>query len=130
MAEFFREATHRTPMISGSLDTGKIEIIGRSLPEDAKDFYLSFRDWLLELFASDVSNIDVYLELEYFNTATSKIIIDMLLNLEKLKDQKQISVIWAFDEDDIEMEETGNDFAALLGDMITLKPKPFDPENS
>lgn len=128
MSEFYRKETHRTPMIKGSIQDGEISIIGRSLPEDAKDFYLPFRDWLLELFVSDTKTINVYLEIEYFNTATSKIIIDMLLSLEKLRVNKVVSVTWAYDEDDLEMEETGRDFIALLGDMVTLKPKPFNPK--
>lgn len=128
MSDFYRKETHRTPMIKGSFDTGKVQIIGRSLPEDAKDFYLPFRDWLLELFTSDVPGINVDLELEYFNTATSKIIVDILLKLDKLKASKKIVVTWTYDEDDIEMEETGRDFEALLGEMITLQPKPFKPE--
>ena len=89
---------------------------------------MPFRDWLLELFVSDTKDINVYLELEYFNTATSKIIIDMLLSLEKLRVNKTVSVTWAFDEDDLEMEETGHDFVSLLGDMVTLKSKPFSPK--
>jgi SiaC family regulatory phosphoprotein len=127
MSEYYCKETHRTPRITGSINDGAIQIIGRSLPEDAKDFYLPFRDWLLELFVSDTRTINVYIELEYFNTATSKIIIDMLLNLEKLKINKTVSVTWAYDEDDVEMEETGHDFVALLGDMVTLKSKPFVP---
>ena len=115
-------------MIKGSVKEGLITIIGRSLPEDAKDFYLPFRDWLLELFVSDTKEIKVYLELEYFNTATSKIIIDMLLSLEKLRVNKIVSVVWAYDADDLEMEETGHDFVALLGDMVKLEPKPFNPK--
>ena len=128
MSEFYRKETHRTPLIKGSIRKGEISIIGRSLPEDAKEFFLPFRDWLLELFVSDTKEINVYLEIEYFNTATSKIIIDMLLSLEKLRVNKSVSVIWAYDEDDLEMEETGHDFVSLLGDMVTLQSKPFVPK--
>lgn len=128
MSEFYRKETHRTPKIIGSIQKGEISIVGRSLPEDAKEFFLPFRDWLLELFVSDTKEINVYLEIEYFNTATSKIIIDMLLSLEKLRVNKSVSVIWAYDEDDLEMEETGHDFVSLLGDMVTLQPKPFTPK--
>ena len=125
MSDFYRKETHRTPLIKGSIQDGKIKIIGRSLPEDAKEFFLPFRDWLLELFVSDTKEINVYLQIEYFNTATSKIIIDMLLSLEKLKVNKKVTVTWAYDEDDIEMAETGQDFVSLLGDMVILEPKPF-----
>lgn len=128
MSDYFIKETHRTPLIKGSIEKGLIEITGKSLPEDARDFYLPFRDWLLDLFVSEVPKITVELELEYFNTATSKIIIDMLLSLEKLKDKKEITITWIYDEDDMEMEETGHDFEALLGDIITLKSKPFIPK--
>ena len=126
MADFYREGTHRTPFINGDKSIGLVQIKGISLPEDAREFYFPFRDWLFELYKSDIPEISFLIELEYFNTGTSKIIIDILLSLEKIKTEKVVSVIWSYEEDDIEMEQTGKDFIELLGNMVVLKPKPFE----
>lgn len=121
MSKYFVEESFKTPEISGDSDLGILKLSGRSLPEDAKSFYQPFKEWLQELYASPSESIDVSIELEYYNTASSKLIVNMLLSLEKLQSTKKVSVLWLHDEDDIEMEETGQDFKNLIGDMITIK---------
>ena len=124
MNDFFVEETHRTPRIEGSVQKGTLSISGKSLPEDAKDFYLPFKEWLIKFFESPSPKLSVIIELEYFNTATSKVLVDMMINFEKLRDQKEIEVVWIYDEDDLEMQEVGGDFKLLLGDLITLRANP------
>ncbi|MEX1003688.1 MAG: DUF1987 domain-containing protein [Crocinitomicaceae bacterium] len=124
MKDFFVKETHRTPKIEGAVKKGTLSIIGKSLPEDAKDFYLPFKEWLLEFFQSPSPKLTITIELEYFNTATSKLLVDMMINFEKIRDQKEVEVLWVYDEDDLEMEEVGGDFKLLLGDLITLKANP------
>lgn len=123
MSAYFVEETFKTPKISGDSETGKLVLAGRSLPEDAKTFYQPFKVWLQELFKSPSDTIDVTIELEYYNTASSKLIVDMLLDLEKLQSTKKVSIFWLHDEDDVEMQETGQDFKNLIGDIITIKSK-------
>ena len=113
--------TFKTPTIDGSISNGTLIMKGRSLPEDAKAFYLPFREWLNRFYESTAEEIKVTIQLEYYNTATSKLLINLLLKLEKLQEKKPVTVEWIYDEDDLEMEETGNDFKNLIGDMITMK---------
>jgi hypothetical protein len=49
--------------------------------------------------------------LEYFNTASSKLILDVLSALEDIKDMK---ILWYFHEDDEDMEEAGQEFSELV----------------
>jgi len=113
--------TFKTPTIEGSISDGILSMKGRSLPEDAKTFYMPFREWLSRFYESPAKEIKVTIQLEYYNTATSKLLINLLLRLEQLKEIKPVSVDWIYDEDDLEMEETGQDFKNLIGDMITMK---------
>ena len=123
MSKIFIEETFKTPEISGDSELGKLRLAGRSLPEDAKAFYQPFKEWLQDLYVTPAEIIEVVIELEYYNTASSKLIVNMLLSLEKIQSKKKVSVVWIHDEDDIEMEETGQDFKNLIGDMIKIKSK-------
>ncbi len=126
MSKIFIEESFKTPEIKGDAQLGQLSLKGRSLPEDAKTFYQPFKKWLQELYSSPSDSIDVVIELEYYNTASSKLIVNMLLSLEKLQSSKKVSVLWLYDEDDIEMEETGQDFKNLIGEMIVIKSKTND----
>ncbi|MCB9225139.1 MAG: DUF1987 domain-containing protein [Crocinitomicaceae bacterium] len=123
MKDFISQATDRTPKITGKANTGEIRIEGRSLPEDARVFYRPFQEWLLEILQSNISEINAEFCLEYFNTATSKILVDFMLTLDNSSAHKNISVIWEYDEDDKEMAEVGHDFKDMLGSIIQLKTK-------
>ena len=116
------DETFKTPAIIGNVEEGTLLMKGRSLPENAKSFYMPFREWLLHYYSSPAKKLVVIIQLEYYNTATSKLLVNLLLKLEKLKDKKEVVVEWRYDEDDLEMEETGLDFKNLIGDMILMKP--------
>jgi len=120
--EYKVEETFKTPSINGDISKGFFHIKGKSLPEDAKTFYLPFRTWLQAFYDSASPNIHAVIELEYYNTATSKVIINLLFKLNELKATKNVQIEWRYEEDDIEMEETGLDFQNLLGDVLIMKP--------
>ena len=117
---YFVEETFKTPRIKGDISAGVVEIVGKSLPEDAKSFYRPFREWFQKFYTSDIENIRAIIQLEYYNTATSKVLINILLKLNELKEHKNVTIEWRYDEDDLEMEETGMDFKNLIGDIFIM----------
>lgn len=125
MNEFDVAATHKTPEIKGNIEAGKLAIKGKSIPEDARDFYLPFRNWLLEFVKTEAERIEVDVDLEYFNTSSSSIILDVFKHLRKTSEVKQVAIKWIYEEDDMEMEEVGEDYKLMIGDIITLESKPF-----
>ncbi len=105
------EGTEDTPRIHLDKKAGKMEISGRSLPEDATEFYKPVLDWI-EAYAKDPNpTTTVVFKLEYFNTASSKLILDVLYALE---DINNIKVQWHFLEEDEDMEEAGQEFSELV----------------
>ncbi len=116
------KATPKSPKIQGDIEKGTLHIEGKSLPEDARAFYSPFKEWLEAFYKSDATEIFVSFEFEYYNTVSSKLIWTMLQELKNISANKKVSVEWRYEKDDIEMEETGQDFKRLVGDMITLKP--------
>ncbi len=105
------EGTEDTPKIILDKGNGIFEISGRSLPEDSAEFYQPILDWLDE-YAGDANGSTSFdFKLEYFNTASSKLILDVL---SKLEDIKGVSVNWYFHEDDEDMQEAGEEFSELV----------------
>ncbi len=105
------EGTEDTPKIILDKKNGIFEISGRSLPEDSAEFYRPVLEWL-EAYAADPNpSTDFTLKLEYFNTSSSKLILDVLSALEDIKGMK---IMWYFHEDDEDMEEAGEEFSELV----------------
>ncbi|MEX1002479.1 MAG: DUF1987 domain-containing protein [Crocinitomicaceae bacterium] len=116
-------ATHKTPEIKGDIETGHFSIKGKCIPEDARDFFDPFKDWFLELVKTDSQSICAELDLEYFNTSTSIILLDVFKKLRLLQKERDVRITWFYDVDDFEMEEVGQDYKVLVGDILELKPK-------
>lgn len=114
------EPTAKTPRVVFDPDTAVFEISGRSIPEDSVGFYKIIMNWL-DLYADEISGkANFRFELEYFNTSSSKCLLDLFRKLEDIYQAgKEINVSWYFDEDDEDMEETGEDYK----DMLSV---PFD----
>jgi hypothetical protein len=104
-----------TPNVILDKDNGIFEISGRSLPEDVAAFYEPILDWL-EAYAEDPLEKTIFnFKLEYFNTASSKLLLDVLLKLEDMYDDgKDILVRWHFPDDDEDMEEAGEEYADIV----------------
>ncbi len=109
------EGTPKTPTISLNSETGTIEIKGRSIPENSIEFYKPIVDWLDEYAKAPKEKTVVSIQLEYFNTSSSKCILDVFKKLENLKKGKSDVVInWYYEEDDEDMLEAGEDYESII----------------
>lgn len=121
---FFIEPSAVTPLVEFDRQQGIFKIQGKSLPEDVKAFYMPLLQWWDEYRnnPNDVTNL--ILDFDYFNTASSKMI---LLLLSKLKDLsllgKSVRVTWCFPSHDSEMEEAGEELAEILNIPFDFIPK-------
>ena len=105
------EGTEDTPRIVLDKENGIMEISGRSLPEDSTDFYKPVLDWI-EHYANNPNPSSTFVfKLEYFNTASSKLILDVLYALEDINGMR---VLWYFHDEDEDMEEAGQEFSELV----------------
>jgi hypothetical protein len=114
------EGTEDTPKIILDPVNNIYEISGRSLPEDCASFYKPILDWLGQL--TPTAKISFSFKLDYFNTASSKMILDILTRLEKIKEKgKDVVIIWYYSEDDEDMQEAGEEFSELVEIPFELK---------
>ncbi len=115
METIVREGTPKTPYISFDGEKGIIEIKGRSIPENSIEFYKPLIDWLEEYTAQEKNQTAVNVQLEYFNTSSSKCILDIFKKLEVLfKKGQKVEVNWYYDEDDEDMFEAGEDYQSII----------------
>lgn len=113
------EGTEDTPKIILDKTNKIFEISGRSLPEDSAQFYQQVLDWLTEYGKDPLTETIFDFKLEYFNTASSKLILDVLTALEDIKNTK---IKWYYYEDDEDMEEAGEEFSELVELEFELIP--------
>jgi len=114
-------ATEDTPGVRLDAAGDIFEISGRSLPEDVVKFFKPILDWLDEYAQSPNAHTVFDFKLSYFNTASSKIILDVLMKLEGMHDAgKSITIKWHFPSDDEDMEEAGKEYAEIVSVPIEL----------
>lgn len=109
--------TPKTPTVDMNVESGVIEIKGRSIPENSIDFYRPVVEWLEKYAESPAPETKVNIQLEYFNTSSSKCILDVFKKLEqvyKKNGDKGVSISWFYEEDDEDMLEAGEDYQSIL----------------
>ena len=105
----------KTPHVIFNADTGELLLEGRSIPENSLEFYVPLMEWL-EFYSHEVqAETIVQMKLEYFNTSSSKCILDFFRKLEIIsKRGNKVTVNWYFEEDDEDMLEAGEDYDAIV----------------
>jgi len=108
-------ATEDTPNVILDPVNNLFEISGRSLPEDVVVFYQPVMQWLDELDKDPIQNMLLSIKLEYFNTASSKLILDILLKLEAMFQKgTRLKVKWYFLSNDSDMKEAGEEYSEIV----------------
>lgn len=114
MEELKFAPTRNTPEIILNPD-GIIKIRGRSLHENAAAFFAPVEEWISSYLISPANVTSVDMDLEYFNSASSKILISLLQKITyvTLKHKKFI-INWYYEEGDEDILERGEYFASIL----------------
>lgn len=112
--------TDETPSVTLDAQNNLFEVTGRSMPENKEAFYQPVLEWLTK-YAENPNPLTVFeFNLYYFNTASSKSLLDILTILEEIYEKgHKILVRWHYPETDIDMKEAGEEFA----DMVDI---PFE----
>ena len=114
MEELRIKPTRNTPEIILTPE-GQIVIKGRSISENANGFFAPVDIWITNYVKTPAKVTRVDLNLEYFNSASAKILIYLLqkVTLFSLKNKKAI-INWYFEDGDDDILERGQFFASVL----------------
>jgi hypothetical protein len=117
--------TTKIPSVSFDYENGKLELKGRSIPENSVEFFQPLNDWIKKYGADPQPFTTFDVKLEYFNTSSSKCILDLFKTLESINGKgTEVNVNWYFESDDEDMEEAGEDYQ----EVITLDFKIIEVE--
>jgi hypothetical protein len=124
MEPLYIEPTEFTPKVFFDTENNVFEISGFSRPENVIGFYKPILKWLEEYNDQVLSKninfqkslITLNLKLTYFNSASSKFLLDILLEFMKFMSKgNKIEVNWYYEDGDDEIFESGEEIADMLG---------------
>ena len=115
MKNVHSEGTIKTPEIILDADFGVIELIGKSLPENASDIYDPILNWIDEYMQNPAETTTVNFRFEYLNSRSLKFILDILRKMKVLYQKEyKVTANWYVDPDDEDMIEIGEDFQSTV----------------
>jgi SiaC family regulatory phosphoprotein len=105
--------TTKTPLVNFTNESLLIE--GISIPENSHEFYGQIHRFF-DTITSFNSAFTLSMHLDYFNTSSSKEILNIMNRVVALKNEiSSITIKWRVAEDDEEMLETGKLYEEMLG---------------
>ncbi len=112
----FWQASEDTPQIILDKDKGYISFSGVSMPENTRGFYDPISEWITRYSRSPQGNTTVDFKFEYLNSASSKVLFDIMKQLQTISNNgHSLQINWYYLEEDDDMYEAGEDFAEITG---------------
>ena len=118
-------ATPKTPFILFDDSNFSLEIKGISCPENPVQFYNPLFEEL-QGFLEKNAKLNMVVHLDYFNTGSSKCLLNIFnLLAERIEKKENSLVTWITEEEDMELIEAGKIFQEMSGLTFT-----FESDNS
>jgi hypothetical protein len=114
-----QEELKNCPGIAYYPDSDKLELVGRSIPENPELIFKRLDEWITLHFDKN-KGLNVSIQLEYINSGSSKYLYEILKKLTGyIKSGKLVEIKWLYEEDDEAMLELGEHYRDSAG--IPLK---------
>ena len=99
-----------------------LSISGCSIPENADRFYSPLYDLVSSYAEVAPAETIVHIRLSYFNSSTSKYLLDILKRLEDLhaSGNSSVRMQWHHTAGDLDMQEAGEDYRGLVEFPVEL----------
>jgi hypothetical protein len=115
------DKTNTTPEVILDPENKIYRISGESRPSDVREFYDRIILWLND-FRRELTNskdlkepINFRFHLEYFNSSSAKMILDICKILSILKlNGFNVTLNWCYDKEDIDMLEAGKEISEIV----------------
>ena len=116
MDTFYLEPTKISPLVNFVPKDGLLELRGRSSPENPNMFFKPLYEAIDAYAVNGSTDLKVNMELDYFNTSSSKCLYELLRKISVMTDLgKKVEINWYYEEDDEDILEAGEDLESLLG---------------
>jgi hypothetical protein len=102
-------------------DTNKLELVGRSIPENPELIFRRLEEWITSHFEKN-KGLDVSIQLEYINSGSSKYLYEVLKRLTGYgRSDKAVKMKWLYEEDDEAMLELGEHYRDTAGIPLEIE---------
>lgn len=130
MEKLIIDGEKKTPHISFDPVIRQLNFEGRSIPEDTIKFYEPILKWIEEYIGTERrETTDLHINLEYFNTSTSRYLFGIFKILESYHTKgNPVLIHWYYEKDDFEMLESGEDYASILKIPFNMVPLEVEEE--
>ncbi len=115
-------STYNTPLVTIDNSTNKLVIEGICTPENPLLFFTPIFSHFKELLVSQGA-ISIQFDFEYFNTGSSRCILDMCKIANEMDSKDRINVTWYYAKGDQEMKESGEMISSVCSFPFTFKEK-------
>ena len=111
------------PQVNFNSETGVCELTGESYMEEAYKFYTPLLKWLKKYTLELNKAVTLNLKLTYFNTNSSRLLLDLLDILKKSQEAgNDVEINWYYEEDDPDVKDEVEDFEIETGLQIKMIP--------
>ncbi|MBI5220047.1 MAG: DUF1987 domain-containing protein [Bacteroidia bacterium] len=118
MEPLFFEKTDDTPKIHFNPKENIFHISGKSMPDNPVKFYGPVFDWLNKFKeeTGEGMNIRFDVKFDYFNTASSKLFLDMLDVFLSIHEDSgaAVTIEWHYRKGDDDMKDAGEEYAEMV----------------
>jgi hypothetical protein len=108
------KSSEDTPEVILDAENGIFSISKRSYPENAIEFYDTIIEWIKRYSKHPNKETIFVFDFEYFNTASSKQIMKLILEIEKMATRSNITISWKYKDIDEDMLSLGLRFQRLV----------------
>ena len=116
-----QEELKNCPGIAYYSDSNKLELVGRSIPENPELIFRRLDDWITVHFDKN-NSLNVNIRLEYINSGSSKYLYEILKRLTGYgRAGKQVKMKWLYEEDDEAMLELGEHYRDTAGIPLDIE---------
>ncbi len=101
------------PTVIFNASTGQLRLMGRSILENSIRFYEPILKWIDEYIKHPAEKTEFHMALEYFNTSTSKYLLQIMQQFESMfRSGPDVSIVWYYSDED--MKDLGLDYQQII----------------
>ena len=119
------DKTSKTPYVHLCSDRGVFLLEGVVLPEDTFAFFNPISLYISEYLNSPNPETKLILKLDYFNTAASRMLYNLLKSFNDASHKTKTIVDFHFEDDDEDLSEVCDEFKEMLTDL-SFNKMPYD----
>jgi len=125
MQAYIKASTEEEPKFELDPANNVFVIEGRSIPEDSVKIYEPVIQWIKEYVKNPNPRTCLELNFEYLNSASTKRIVQVIQEFEKvLATGNEIHIIWKYETDDLMIYERGDDIKNVVNATFELVEIP------